>query len=59
MAALATCQRQAGNLDASAALFTELFGINERQSENGAANESGVMLARTLGDLYKEAERYR
>lgn len=59
MAALATCHRQAGDLDTAAQLFTQLYEINERQSEGGAANQSGVMLARTLADIYQEAERDR
>lgn len=58
MAALATCHRQAGDLSASAALFERLYQINEAQSEGGAANQSGMMLARTLSDVYKEAEQY-
>ncbi|KAF6257287.1 hypothetical protein COO60DRAFT_1524954 [Scenedesmus sp. NREL 46B-D3] len=57
MAALATCHRQAGNLDTSASLFEQLYNINERQSE-GAVNQSGVMLARTLADVLGEAERW-
>jgi hypothetical protein len=56
MAALATCHRQAGNLDTSASLFEQLYSINERQSE-GPVNQSGVMLARTLADVLGEAER--
>jgi hypothetical protein len=59
MAALATCHRQAGALDTAAALFESLYGINERQSEGGAANQSGVMLARTLADVYADGERFR
>lgn len=59
MAALATCHRQAGDLDTSAQLFTKLYAINEAQSEGGAANQSGVMLARTLADIYIEAEKDR
>lgn len=48
LAALATCHRQAGDFATSASLFESLYEINERQSEGGAANQSGVMLARTL-----------
>lgn len=59
MAALATCHRQAGDLDTAARLFRQLYEINERQSEGGAANQSGVMLARTLADIYQEAEKNR
>jgi hypothetical protein len=59
MAALATCHRQAGDLDTSAQLFNRLYEINEAQSEGGAANQSGVMLARTLADIYQEAENNR
>ena len=59
MAALATCHRQAGDLDTSAQLFSRLYEINEAQSEGGAANQSGVMLARTLADIYQEAENNR
>lgn len=59
MAALATCHRQSGDLDTSARLFCQLYEINEAQSEGGAANQSGVMLARTLADLYQEAEKDR
>lgn len=59
MAALATCHRQAGDLDTAARLFTQLYEINERQSEGGAANQSGVMLARTLADIFQEAEKDR
>lgn len=57
MAALATCHRQAGNLDTSVALFEQLYDINERQSEGSAVNQSGIMLARTLADVYGEAEK--
>eukprot|EP00883_Tetradesmus_obliquus_P012995 jgi/Sobl393_1/5906/SZX75471.1 len=57
MAALATCHRQAGNLETSASLFEQLYSINERQSE-GPINQSGVMLARTLADVLGEAERW-
>lgn len=57
MAALATAHRQAGDLDTAAQLFTQLYGINAEQSEGGAANQSGVMLARTLVDIYQEAEK--
>ncbi|WIA17452.1 hypothetical protein OEZ85_014298 [Tetradesmus obliquus] len=57
MAALATCHRQAGNLETSASLFEQLYSINERQSE-GPVNQSGVMLARTLADVLGEAERW-
>jgi hypothetical protein len=56
MAALATCHRQAGNLDTSASLFEQLYRTNEVQSES-AVNQSGVMLARTLADVLGEAER--
>ena len=69
MAALATCHRQAGDLATSASIFEQLYHINERQSksesgderseeQDGAANQSGVMLARTLSDVHKEAEQY-
>lgn len=57
MAALATCHRQAGNLDTSVSLFEQLYDINERQSEGSAVNQSGIMLARTLADVYGEAEK--
>jgi hypothetical protein len=59
MAALATCHRQAGDLVTCASLFESLYGINERQSEGGAANQSGVMLARTLADVLREDGKYR
>jgi len=48
MAALATCHRQAGDVEKTVALFTQLFDINKRQSGDSAANQSGIMLARTL-----------
>jgi hypothetical protein len=59
MAALATCHRQSGDLDTAIQLFSQLYDINERQSEGGAANQSGVMLARTLVEIYQEAEKDR
>jgi hypothetical protein len=48
MAALATCHRQAGDVERAIALFSQLFDINKRQSGDSAANQSGIMLARTL-----------
>eukprot|EP00775_Hariotina_reticulata_P005761 gene5761-6001_t len=55
MAALATCHRQAGDVDKTITLFTQLFDINKRQSGDSAANQSGIMLARTLTDVCQEA----
>lgn len=45
LAALATCHRQAGNLDTSVSLFEKLYDINQRQSEGSAANQSGMAVS--------------
>jgi tetratricopeptide (TPR) repeat protein len=58
MASLASCFRQNGELGRAVEYFEKLYDINVKQSENGAVNESSVMLATTLSQVLAEAERY-
>lgn len=56
LAVLATCYRQAANLPAARELYKRLYNINERQAGN--ANQSAVMLAKTIAEVAEEQQEY-